>query len=136
MLLFFSLVGVLQAQLSSGKQLVHTEYLQLLTAMAIGLGMNAPLVSPPHPPHLPPIPTPLQWQWLKTFTSAVSMATSFRKKQPLIVDEAAGPFDLPLLRPGEKFQPKVCSVAQWTGSRPATATHLMRIGSLCTLLRL
>lgn len=99
---------VLQTQLGSGKQLVHTEYLQLLTAMAIGLGMDAPLVSPPHPPHLPPVPTSRDWLWLKTFTSAISMANSFRKKQPLLVDEAMVSLDLPQLQPGEKFQPKVC----------------------------
>ena len=95
-------------QLSSGKQLVHTEYLQVLTAMAVGLGMDAPLVSPPHPPHLPAVPAPLHWQWLKTFTSAISMANSFGKKQPLAVDETMVSLDLPPLWPGEKFQPKVC----------------------------
>ena len=98
---------VLQVQLSLGKQLVHTEYLQLLTAMAIGLGMEAPLVSPPHPPHLSRVPTPLHWQWLKNFTSAVSMASSFRKKQPLAVDETELSLDLPPLHPREKFQPRV-----------------------------
>lgn len=98
---------VLQTRLSLGKQPVHTEYLKLLTAMAIGLGMEALLVSPPHPPHLLPVPTPLHWQWLKNFTSAVSMACSFRKKQPLAIDETTLSLDLPPLHPGEKFQPRV-----------------------------
>ena len=98
---------VLQTQLSLASNWFTPSTLQLLTAMAIGLGMEAPLGSAPHPAHLPPVPTPLHWQWLKNFTSAVSMASSFRKKQPLAIDETTLSLDLPPLHPGEKFQPRV-----------------------------
>ena len=91
----------------SGKQLVHTEYLQYLTALAVGLGLDTPLTNPPTPPHLPILTTPPEWAWLKKFTSAIHMSESFKYRKSL-------PSDLNTVIPdiGDetgKYKPEVCT---------------------------
>ena len=110
--LLLALIGnlflLLQAELSSSQQLVHSEYLQLLTALAVGLGLHTVLVSPPHPPHLPPPPPPKQWTWLSNFVNAVSLAESLTKRSSMpTISELQCLRDVEPLPPDAKYQPTV-----------------------------
>ncbi|XP_064390094.1 probable E3 ubiquitin-protein ligase HERC1 isoform X2 [Halichondria panicea] len=81
-----------ETEMTSSQQLVHTEYLQLLTSLTVGLGLHTVLLSSPHPPHLTPPPLANDWTWLANFTQAVKMADSLCKRTPL--PEGSG-FTLP-----------------------------------------
>ena len=71
---------LLQYELHTGHQLVHSEYLQLLTALVHGLKLDSLLTfSPLIPIHLPPV-LDHDWQWLHTFTATVAMAECFTKR--------------------------------------------------------
>ena len=112
----FTYVLALQAELSSSQQLVHSEYLQLLTALAVGLGLHTVLVSPPHPPHLPAPPPPKQWTWLSNFVNAVSLAESLTKRSAMpTISELSCMKDVERLHPDAKYQPTVSSIdsVQW-----------------------
>ena len=101
-----------QVEISSSQQLVHSEYLQLLTALAVGLGLHTVLVSPPHPPHLPVPPPPKQWMWLSNFVRAVSLAESLTKRSSMpAITELASTLDVEQLPPGAKYQANVSSFA-------------------------
>ena len=98
----------MQAELSSSQQLVHSEYLQLLTALAVGLGLHTVLVSPPHPPHLPAPPPPKQWTWLSNFVNAVSLAESLTKRSAMpATSELSSMPDVDPLPSDAKYQPTV-----------------------------
>ena len=99
---------LLQAELSSSQQLVHSEYLQLLTALAVGLGLHTVLVSPPHPPHLPPPLAPKQWTWLSNFVNAVSLAESLTRRSTMpTISELQCLKDVDPFPPDAKYQPTV-----------------------------
>lgn len=101
---------IFQGELSSSQQLVYSEYLQLLTALAVGLGLHTVLVSPPHPPHLPAPPPPKQWTWLSNFVNAVSLAESLTKRSVMpSVAELQCMRDVEPLPPDAKYQPTVSS---------------------------
>ena len=88
--------------------MVHSEYLQLLTALAVGLGLHTVLVSPPHPPHLPAPPPPKQWMWLSNFVHAISLAESLTKRSSMpAITELMSVSDLEQLPPDAKYQPNV-----------------------------
>lgn len=95
--------------MSSSQQLVHSEYLQLLTAFAVGLGLHTVLVSPPHPPHLPAPPPPKQWAWLSNFVNAVSLAESLTKRSaiPDVAVPSASSADIEPLPADSKYQANV-----------------------------
>ena len=99
--------AILQVELTTFKQLVHSEYMQLLTALTMGLGLHTPLLFPPSPPHLPTLPTPKEWKWLVTFTSAIEMAESLSKRTPLKHSSFILPAQMKPLDSSEKFQPSV-----------------------------
>lgn len=110
LILLFALCTLcVQAELASSQQLVHSEYLQLLTALAVGLGLHTVLVSPPHPPHLPVPPPPKQWTWLSNFVNAVSLAESLTKRSSMSnVPDLSVTSDVEPLPPDAKYQPTVC----------------------------
>ena len=56
-----------QREVRSSQQIVFSEYLQMLTALAVGLGLHTVLTSPPHPPHFTTPPLAQEWEWLKKF---------------------------------------------------------------------
>ena len=98
-----------QGEVSSSQQLVHSEYLQLLTAFAVGLGLHTVLVSPPHPPHFQAPPPPKEWAWLSNFINAVSLAESLTKRSAMPdvnVPRASMP-DIEPLPSDAKYQPSV-----------------------------
>ena len=95
-------------EIGSAQQLVHSKYLQLLTALAVGLGLNSVLISPPYPPHFDPHPPAKEWQWLSDFTKAVRMSELLNKRISLPEDIGFSlPKDVPPLSPSEKYQPTV-----------------------------
>ena len=97
-----------QGELCSAHQLVHSQYLQLLTALAVGLGLNSVLISPPHPPHFDPPPPAKEWQWLSDFTRAVKISEMLNKRLPLPKDCGFSlPKDVQPLDSSEKYQPTV-----------------------------
>ncbi len=102
--------------MSSGQQLVHSEYLQLLTALAVGLGLHHVLVSPPHPPHFPPLPPAKEWKWLSNFTQALKISEAFNKRTHLPKDTFSLPKDMEPLDPSEKYQTTVSLVIGHGGS--------------------
>jgi WD40 repeat protein len=102
-------------EINSGNQLVHTEYLQLLTAFMVGLGLDMPLVSPPTARHLPPRATPSDWAWLQTFSSSLQLMDSFIKRTPLPSDvQYQLKSDQIAVETNEKYKPLDNSV--WTFS--------------------
>lgn len=99
-----------QIGLTAFDQLVYSEYLQLLVALMIGLGVHSHLIFPPSPPHLPTPATPVEWKWLATFLGALEMAESLSKRTPLQKNSSfIFPGDMQPLSSTEKFQPTVSS---------------------------
>ena len=97
-----------QAEISSSHQLVHSEYLQLLTSLAVGLGLHSVLISPPHPPHFTPSPPTKEWTWLADFTRSVHVAESLTKRSLLPEDVGFKfPSGIPPVDTAEKYQPTV-----------------------------
>ena len=66
-----------QREVRSSQQIVFSEYLQMLTALAVGLGLHTVLTSPPHPPHFTPPPPARQWNWLGKFSQVRLYAYNF-----------------------------------------------------------
>ena len=97
-----------QGEVSSGQQIVHSEYLQLLTALSVGLGLHHVLIFPPHPPHFSN-PTPAkEWKWLNNFNRSLKMAEALTKRTPLPPNSGFSlPKDLQQLDPAVKYQPTV-----------------------------
>ena len=109
LIIYVFMFNILQGEVSSSQQLVHSEYLQLLTAFAVGLGLHTVLVSPPHPPHFQAPPPPKEWAWLSNFINAISLAESLTKRSAMPdvnVPKASMP-DIEPLPTDAKYQPSV-----------------------------
>lgn len=89
---------------------MYSDYLQLLTALTVGLGLHVIFTAPPSPPHLPSPPIPSEWSWLTTFTNVVAMADSLSRRTRLSSNGGQSfslPPDFKPLSPTEKYQPTV-----------------------------
>lgn len=69
-----------QDQIVSGAQLLHSEYLQHLLALFIGLNFHTVFLFPPKPPHLPRKATPQDWKWLFDLSMSINMAESLSRR--------------------------------------------------------
>ncbi len=67
----------------TGTQLVHTDYLQYLTALTVGLGLDKPITFPPVAPHLPPRAASPEWEWLFKFTNVVTLTNCFKDRKTI-----------------------------------------------------
>ena len=94
-----------QSDIASGCQVTHSEYLQSLVALVVGLDLHRALLLPLHPTHLPPDPVPADWQWLGTLSSAIAMAQSLTKRLPFPTN--AGLPCIQGLDPDDPYQPTV-----------------------------
>ena len=109
--------------MAGSKQLVHSNYLQLLVALTVELGLHTALVSPPSSPHLVTTPTPNEWAWLTTFTGAVMLAESLSKRTALKSDVSFTlPADMKQLSQTEKFLP---TVSQWLCFKGSVFLHVI-----------
>ncbi|CAI8021126.1 Probable E3 ubiquitin-protein ligase HERC1 [Geodia barretti] len=75
-----------EKEVRSSQQIVFSEYLQMLTALTVGLGLHSVLISPPHPPHFTSPPPAQEWEWLNQFSQAIKMSESLMKRTPLTDD--------------------------------------------------
>lgn len=95
-----------QKEISSGNQLVHSEYLQLLTGLVIGLGLDSHFVSPPSSCHLPPKATPSEWAWLQEYSNTIRLSDCFKKRQVIPPHLQTIPGNIEIIST-EKYQPNV-----------------------------
>ncbi|KAL5481420.1 hypothetical protein EMCRGX_G021569 [Ephydatia muelleri] len=113
------------SDIASGCQVTHSEYLQSLVALVVGLDLHRALLLPLHPTHLPPDPVPADWQWLGTLSSAIAMAQSLTKRLPFPTN--AGLPCIQGLDPDDPYQPTDnlawtlkmdAEIVEWAAERP------------------
>ncbi|KAK7467957.1 hypothetical protein BaRGS_00036800 [Batillaria attramentaria] len=76
-------------QVLSGDQLLHSQYLQCLAALAVGFGLDTVLCFSPQPLHHVQDTGPLwmerlvsEWQWLLSFSTAIKSAARLLHREP------------------------------------------------------
>lgn len=96
---------------SNHDQFIYTDYLQYLTALLIGLGMDRPILYPPSAPHSPVLTTPPEWEWLLKFTNSVLLTDCFRehKMVPDSAIERVACLSEAKIDQEEKYNPRVYS---------------------------
>ena len=92
-----------------GDKLVHSNYLQYLTALTVGLGMDKPITCPPTAPHVVSVDTPTEWVWLLQFTNAVALSGYFNECKVISgsVSKAIVGFKQTSDIKGTKYRPEV-----------------------------